>query len=95
MCGLLPAETYYGYALKQYETKDKSGTITGYKWRAVYYYKDESGKRHQKNVTLKTEGRDKGRSKQVEKAANQEAESIRQQLNEQAVKDTHSGETVA
>ncbi len=95
MCGLLPAETYYGYALKQYETKDKSGTITGYKWRAVYYYKDESGKRHQKNVTLKTEGRDKGRSKQVEKAANQEAEAIRQQLNEQAVKDPHSGETVA
>ena len=91
---LLPAETFATYSLIKHDYVRKDGT-TDYKWKAQYPYKDENGKWKKKTVTLKTEGRDNGRSKQVEKAANQEAEAIRQQLNEQAVKDPHSGETVA
>lgn len=91
---LLPAETFATYSLIKHDYVRKDGT-TDYKWKAQYPYKDENGKWKKKTVTLKTEGRDNGRSKQVEKAANQEAEAIRQQLNEQTVKDPHSGETVA
>ena len=87
---LLPAETFATYSLIKHDYVRKDGT-TDYKWKAQYPYKDENGKWKKKTVTLKTEGRDNGRSKQVEKAANQEAEAIRQQLNEQTVKDPHSG----
>ena len=91
----LPAEKYYGYALKAYETKDKAGNITAEKWRAVFYYKDADGKRRQKNVTLETEGRDKGRSTQIQRAASNEAEALRQKLNQEVVEEAKRAEEEA
>lgn len=90
----LPAEKFTTVSVKPYETRKKDGTLTAYKWRAVLQYKDDEDRWRQKNVTLKTEGRDKGRSKQVEKAAQIEAEALRRRLNAEALETPQSHETV-
>ena len=91
----LPAEKFATASVRPYETKDRSGNITAFKWRAVLPYRKEGGKWATKTVTLKTEGRDKGRSKQIEKAAQIEAEALRHRLNAEALETPHSRETVA
>lgn len=68
-------------SFEPYEVRSKDGETTVKKWRAVFPYKDENGKWRKKSVTLKTTGRDKGRSKQVQKAIEAEAEALRVQLN--------------
>ena len=73
-------EKFETFSLEKYETKNKSGAVS-LKWRAIFPYK-ENGKWRKKSVTLKTMGRDKGRSKQVAKAVEAEAEELRQRLNE-------------
>lgn len=92
---VLPGEKFATASVRPYETKDKNGNITSYKWRAVLPYRKEGGKWATKTVTLKTEGRDKGRSKQIEKAAQIEAEALRQRLNAEALEAPQSRDTVA
>lgn len=92
------AETFTTYSLRPYETegRDSNGKpVTITKWRAVYPYKD-GGRWKNKSRTLKTEGRDKGRSKRVIRAAEAEAEEIRRRLNAEALEASpQSHETVA
>lgn len=71
-------------SFEPYEVNNKDGETTVKKWRAVFPYKDENGKWRKKSVTLKTTGRDKGRSKQVQKTIEAEAEALRVQLNVEA-----------
>ena len=59
----MQGDKYSTFSLEQYETSTKAGAVS-YKWRAVFPYK-ENGKWRKKSVTLKTVGRDKGRSKQI------------------------------
>lgn len=89
-----PAEMFATYSLIKHDYRRKDGTIIK-KWKAQYPYKGADGKWKKKTVTLDTVGRDKGRSKQVEKAVNQEAEAIRRQLNEQPGHAPENHETVA
>lgn len=95
----LPAEKYGKPSVTAYVTRNKKGEITAEKWRAVFPYRDEGGRRKQKTVTLKTEGHGKGRggkpSVQAQRTALLEAESIRQMLNEQAEQAPENHETVA
>lgn len=76
----LDTEKYASYSLIREDKKRPNGAIA-YKWRAQYPYKDDSGRWKNKRVTLKTEGRDKGRSNRIRKAAELEAEQLRQQMN--------------
>lgn len=89
----MQGDKYSTFSLEQYETATKAGAVS-YKWRAVFPYK-ENGKWRKKSVTLKTVGRDKGRSKQIAKAVEAEAEEIRQRLNVEALETLQIHETVA
>ncbi len=78
-------ETFATYSLRAYKVERKDGNgnpVTVTKWRAIYPYQ-VGDKWLNKSKTLKTEGRDKGRSKQIEKALNAEAEALRVQLNKE------------
>ena len=92
-------EMYSSCSVFPYVTKNKDGNVTAEKWRAYFSYKDESGKRKQKTVTLKTEGHGKGRggkpSAKMQNMAMIEAEAIRQRLNEEAQTPSESKQTVA
>ena len=90
-----PAEKYATVHVRAYETKNKNGKVTGYKWRAVLPYRKEDGEWTKKTITLTTEGRDKGRSKQIEKAAQNEAETLRKRLNAEESEELQLHETVA
>lgn len=90
-------EMYATYSLRAYEVErenENGKTVSVTKWRAVYPYQTDGVWRNTSR-TLKTEGRDRGRSKQVEKALNAEAEALRVRLNEEARQASKNAETVA